>query len=157
MNAGEVDSTPYPSHQEPIPKGAHTKLPCSKTHINLKKSTFESVNATRHIFITLAALIFLGHSFVPHNHEDTHPAEALHQHDDHHHGIGDLLVCFFHVDHESEDFNNFFSPDLNPSIATNGYAVIPQTYFVQKPLAFESVVPSAPTLGTHFLRGPPLA
>jgi hypothetical protein len=157
MNAGEVDSTPYPSHQEPIPKGAHTKLPCSKTHINLKKSTFESVNATRHIFITLAVLIFLGHSFVPHTHEDEGHDEGLHQHNEEHNGLGDLIACFFQVDHESEDLDNFFSPDLNPSITPNGYAVIPQTYFVQKPLAFESVVPSAPTLGTHFLRGPPLA
>lgn len=136
---------------------AKEESPQSTEQINLKKSTFETMNALRHIFITLAALIFLGHSFVPHNHEDTSLEVALHQHDDHHHGIGDLLVCFFHVDHESEDFDNFFTSDFSPQLTSGSFAVIPQTYFVQEPLAFESAVPLAPTLGTQTLRGPPLA
>ena len=118
--------------------------------------TFEVVNSMRHIFVSIAALIFLGHSFVPHSHEDEGHDEGLHQHSEAHNDLGDLIACFFQVDHESKDLDNFFTPDLNSSLKTNDCALIPQTYFVREPLAFESAVPSAPMLGIYFLRGPPV-
>lgn len=114
------------------------------------------MNAIRHTFLLLAALIFVGHSLVPHTHEDDDHEMAIHDHDDSHTDLGDLLVCFFHVDHESEDFDNFFAPDFSTAARPNSYAVIPNTYFEQKPAWYKSKVPSPPILCAHSLRGPPL-
>jgi hypothetical protein len=113
------------------------------------------VKLLRHIFLAVAALIFLGHSFVPHTHLSGNDEESFHHHDDEHQGLGDLIVCFFEVDHDSEDLDNFVTPDFDTALPATGYAVIPKIYFEQEPPASHSFIAGNTCLSTPFLRGPP--
>lgn len=119
--------------------------------------TFDTVNAIRHIFLSLAVFIFIGHSIVPHNHIDERATEAIHHHEDDHKSMSEAIACFFQVDHSSEELDNFFASDSGPVLATNGYAVIPAVFFDQKPATFASAAPPALYLSAPSLRGPPLA
>jgi len=107
----------------------------------------------RKIFLFPAVFIALGHSFVPHSH-DKGSDLSFHQHNNHL-DLFDLVACFFTVDHESEDFENYLSDGSAPAIPAGNYAVIPSFYA-------ERSVPSSPlalvTSDHHdcpSLRGPP--
>jgi len=115
------------------------------------------VNVIRHIFLSLAVFIFIGHSLVPHTHIDERITQAIHHHDDAHKSMGEAIACFFQVEHSSEELDNFFASDSGPVLITNGYKVIPAVFFDQKPATFTSAAPPAPTLSTPSLRGPPRA
>jgi hypothetical protein len=107
---------------------------------------------SKKIPLFLALIIALGHSFVPHSHDE--PADiSIHHHDDHH-GVLDMVACFFTVDHESEDLENYLT-ERGDALPSNHYAVIPAKYSERpSPFLTESHIDS-PYRDGPTLRGPP--
>ena len=100
----------------------------------------------------IAVIIALGHSFVPHSHEETVDV-SIHHHDGHH-DILDLVTCFFTVDHESEDLENYLTESYD-ALPGDNYAVIPSRYAEKREPFFSESLVDSPRRDGPTLRGPP--
>ncbi len=120
------------------------------------------------LFLSLACLLNLGHSFFPHTHVTEHHHDGKHHH--HHEKNSDengLSLLFSHFNHTSDTFSNSHIEDIskivkevpNQILVLNSNSVFTSTiaYYNKKELVHnkEPLIFISPHLHSLHFRGPP--